>query len=124
MAPPALVIDRPIDHADLVGLYERVRVLLEAGDARVIVCDVGRIPEADFETVAILARLQLTARRCGGRVHVLNASSGLHEVLALAGLCHVVGVCPPSGPEAQRQPEHREEARGVEEERDPADPIA
>jgi hypothetical protein len=90
----------------------------------VVVCDFGRLPDADFETVAVLARLQLTARRCGGRVQVLNASSGLHDVLALAGLCHVVGVCPPLAIEAQRQPEHREEACGVEEERDPADPVA
>jgi hypothetical protein len=74
-------------------MCDRVRVLLERGRPGVVVCDVGRLPEASLEAVAVLARLQLTARRCGGRLQVLNASSGLHEVLSLAGLCDVVGVC-------------------------------
>lgn len=65
-APPVLVIDGPIDHADVVGLCERVRELLE----------------------------QLAARRSGGRIQVTGASSTLQEVLALAGLCDVLGAVP------------------------------
>ena len=73
----------------------------------------------------VVAELQLTARRCGGRIRVRNASSELHEVLALAGLSEVLGVlCPPLRLEASWQTEHREEAGGVEEKRDPGDPIA
>jgi hypothetical protein len=115
-APPALVIAGPVDAADVLRLYRRVRLLLQRGDRAPVVCDVGTLSDAGLGTVALLA--------CGGRIRVRNASSGLHEVLALAGLCEVLGVCPPLGLEASWQPEHREEAGGVEEERDSGDPIA
>jgi ABC-type transporter Mla MlaB component len=123
-APPALVITGPVEAADVLRLYRRVRFLLQRGDRAAVVCDVGTLSDAGLGTVALLAGLQLTARRCGGRIRVRNASSGLHEVLALAGLCEVLGVCPPLGLEASWQPEHREEAVGVEEERDSGDSIA
>ena len=124
-APPALVIAGPVDDADADRLSDRVRLLLEHGGAELVVCDVGSVSDAGLATVALLAELQLTARRCGGRIRVRNASSELHEVLALAGLCEVLGVlCPPLRLEASWQTEHREEAGGVEEKRDSGDPIA
>jgi ABC-type transporter Mla MlaB component len=123
-SPVRLVIDGPIEHADIVGLCDRVRLLLERDRANVVVCDVGLLRDAGLGTVALLARLQLTARRSGGRVQVRNASSGLHEVLALVGVCDVVGVCPPLRLEARGQTEHREETSGIEEEGDSGDPIA
>ena len=122
-APPALVIAGPVDDADADRLSDRVRLLLEHGGAELVVCDVGSVSDAGLATVALLAELQLTARRCGGRIRVRNASSELHEILALAGLCEVLGVFP-LRVEASRQPEHREEAGGVEEKRDSGDPIA
>jgi ABC-type transporter Mla MlaB component len=123
-APPALVIAGPVDDADADGLSDRVRLLLEPGGADLVVCDVGTLSGPGLATVALLAELQLTARRCGGRIRVRNASSELHEVLALAGLCEVLGLSLPLRVEASRQPEHREEAGGVEEKRDSGDPIA
>jgi len=123
-APPALVIAGPVDDADADRLADRVRLLLERGGAELVVCDVGSVSDAGFATIALLADLQITARRCGGRIRLRNASSELHEVLALAGLCEVLGVSLPLRVEASRQREHREEAGGVEEKRDSSDPIA
>ena len=119
---PGLIVGRPIDEAAVAGLCDRVRVLL-GGGADVVMCDVGGLSETGLGTVALLARLQLTARRLGGRVRVRNASAELHDVLWLAGLCGVVGACAPLPLEALGQAEQREEPGGVEEERDAADPV-
>jgi hypothetical protein len=66
---------------------------------------------ADLELVDALARLQLAACRCGCSVVVESAPSDVLELIELAGLSEVLGL------EPQRQPEQREERRGVEEER-------
>ena len=123
-APPDLVIEGPIAHADLVALSARVRKLLARGDADLVVCDVGGLGPSGLDAVAMLAQLQLAARRAGGRIEVIGASADLHEVLAIAGLCHALGLPPALCLEAGWQAEHREEASGVKEERDPADPVA
>jgi ABC-type transporter Mla MlaB component len=124
-AQPDLVIEGPIELADLVGLSARVRELLAPPrDAHRVVCDVGRLDPGGLDAVAMLAQLQLTARRAGGRIEVIGASPDLHEVLAMAGLCRALGLRPALCLEAGWQAEHREEASGVEEERDPADPVA
>lgn len=88
-----------------------------------MVCDVRGVSEASVAAISVLARLQLTARRLGGRVRVRNASPELHDLLALAGLCDVVGACPPLPVEALGQSEEREEFLGVEEEGDSSDPV-
>jgi len=122
--PPDLVIQGPIEHADPVGLSARVRELLARRDADLVVCDVGGLEPGGLDAVAMLAELQLTARRAGGRIEVIGASADLHEVLAMAGLCHALGLRPALCLEAGWQAEHWEESSGVEEERDPADPVA
>jgi hypothetical protein len=122
--PPDLVIQGPIEHADPVGLSARVRELLARRDADLVVCDVGGLEPDGLDAVAMLAELQLTARRAGGRIEVIGASADLHEVLAMAGLCHALGLRPALCLEAGWQAEHWEESSGVEEERDPADPVA
>jgi ABC-type transporter Mla MlaB component len=119
-----LVIDGPIDGADVFGLADHVRALLEGSGADPVVCDVAGLRGDHLAAVAVLARLQLTARRLGGHIQVRNASPELHDMLALVGLCEVVGARPPLGVEMGRETKYREEARGVEEERDAADPIA
>jgi hypothetical protein len=117
-----LLVRAPLDEAALAALCDRVRLLLERG-ADVVACVVPGRSANGIETVAVLARLQLTARRLGGNIRVRNASAELHEVLALVGLCEVVGPCAPLPLEARGQAEQREEPGGVEEERDAADPI-
>lgn len=123
-ARPDLVIEGPIQHADLVGLSARVLELLAGRDANLVLCDVGGLDPSGLDAVAMLAQLQLTALRAGGRIEVMGASADLHEVLAMAGLCHALGLRPALCLEAGWQAEHREEASGIEEEGDPADPVA
>ena len=118
-----LVISGQIDPGDVALLCERVRVLLESCDADHVICDVGGLDDPDAVTVNALARLQLTARRLGGRIRLRRAPAELVDLLAFAGLLEVV----PAGPlpfEPGGQPEQREPPGGVEEERDPGDPVA
>jgi hypothetical protein len=99
-------------------------VLLDGDQTRRLVCDVRELTDVDLGTVDALARLQLAARRLRGTVWLSHASVELEELLALAGLDGVVPCSPGSAVEPRGQPEEREELGRVEEERDPADPIA
>jgi hypothetical protein len=81
-----------------------------------IVYDAGALPP-DAHGVEALARLQLEARRRGETARVCGASGELRELLAFCGLSFVLGVERGLGVEVQRQPEEREDGRGVEEER-------
>jgi hypothetical protein len=89
-----------------------------------VICDVGRIASPDAAVVDALCRLQLEARRAGGVLKVRHASLALRELLQLTGLDGVVPLEERLRLDPPRQPEHREEARGVQEEHDPADPTA
>jgi hypothetical protein len=84
---------------------------------RTLGCQVGAL-EADAATLDLLARLQLSARRLGIEVHLLDASPELRELIAFAGLTYALRV------EVERQPEEREEPLGVEEEGQLDDPAA
>src|SRR5215212_1833832 len=88
--PRVLVIAGPIACADVPGLSARVTALLGAGGARVVVCDVAALGRPDAATVGALARLQLTARRLGGRIRLRHASPELRELLSFLGLDEVV----------------------------------
>jgi hypothetical protein len=90
----------------------------------VIGCDVSQLTDPDLGTVDELARLQLAAVRRGSRVRLINVTADLQGLLVLLGLDEVLGCGPGLGIEARRQAEHREKSRGVQEEGDPADPIA
>ena len=71
--------------------------------------------DASLVTVDALARISLNARRTGCRLVVCNAGPGLVELLNFAGLAGLLL-------ELQGQPEQREQAGGVEEERELDDP--
>jgi hypothetical protein len=88
----------------------------------VVLCDVGSLSDADLATVDALARLQLGAMRLGCDVRLERAPPELRELLGLLGLGEVVRCAAESGLQPGREAESREEARGVEEERDAADP--
>ena len=75
------------------GLCARVTALIEESGAELVVCDVADVSDPDCATVDALARIQLTARRLGSGLRLRGASDELHEVLAMAGLCEVVGLC-------------------------------
>jgi len=83
-----------------------------------IVCDVGALVHPDVGVVDSLARLHLVAKRLGYRLELLDTPQGLRDMLDLVGVRSVLGV------EPRRQAEEREEAPGVEEEGDPAEPMA
>ena len=76
-----------------------------------VLCDVSSLP-ADAAAVDLLARLQLAARRHGSELRLCGASRALRELIAFCGLAGVL----------EREPEEREEALGVEEERQLDDP--
>jgi ABC-type transporter Mla MlaB component len=108
-----LVIAGPIGAGDMPMLCERLRLLLVSSAAEVIVCDVDAL-EADAVTVDALARLQLTARRFGRQVRLQRASRELDQLLQFVGLAEVLATGTRSGVELERQPEEREQPRGVE----------
>ncbi|HEX2221730.1 MAG TPA: STAS domain-containing protein [Candidatus Limnocylindria bacterium] len=110
--------------ADLVRLCDGLRALLERSRARTVECDVGAVTNPDLATIDALARLQLTARRSGGRIRLRDASVELRELLELLGLRDALPCARASRLEARGQAEEREELRGVEEEGDAADPVA
>ena len=81
-------------------------------------CDLSALDDADLETIDLLARLQLAARRHGRTLQLLHAQPALRELVALAGLRLVLPV------EAGRQAEEGEDPFGVEEEGQLRDPAA
>ena len=81
-------------------------------------CDVAGVGDPDLRTVEALARVGLVARRLGTSIRLRGASVELLDLLAFCGLRLELLV------EGEREAEQREEARRVEEERDPGDPIA
>jgi ABC-type transporter Mla MlaB component len=115
-----LVIGDQISPAAMAGLCERVRGLLQGG-TQLIVCDVtGLAPDA--ATIDALARVQLTARRLGGRIRLRNACIELRELVALTGLSDVLPLCAPLRLEPRGKAEEGEQTRGVQEETDADDP--
>lgn len=80
----------------------------------VLVCELQG--PVDLCVVDALARLQLTARRCGGMLQVRVVGAELLGLLALVGLAEVL--------QPVRQPEAREERRGVQEVVDVDEPPA
>jgi hypothetical protein len=116
-----VVIAGPIVRAEIPGLCERVGASLQECHPGPVVCNVGAM-DPNAVTVEALARLQLTVRRMGRSVRFKDASPDLERLLCLAGLDEVLPCGPASGLEPRRQAEEREQARGVQEERDPGDP--
>ena len=118
------MVGGPIDAARAPALTDRVCAELDESGADVVVCDVAGVVEPDIGTVDELARAQLAALRRGCELRITEATERLRELLELTGLneavpCEDDGA---SGLDAGRKAEGGEEALGVEEERDPADP--
>jgi ABC-type transporter Mla MlaB component len=120
-SPPELVvaIRGPMRPDHLRRLCEALRAALEMRPAVVLVCEVSSVARLDLSVVDALARLALTARRCGRSLVVRRACPELRELLSLVGLASVPGF----GFEPGREPEEREPPGRVEEERDPGDAV-
>ena len=81
-------------------------------------CDVTGLEAADAQTIDLLARLQLAARRHGCALRMCHVSPALNGLITFAGLEAALGV------EPGRKPEQREDAVGIKEERQLDDPAA
>ncbi|GGY02240.1 STAS domain-containing protein [Streptomyces djakartensis] len=112
MTPPVLVLPGPVTRDEVNGLSDDVRALLRGARARVVVCDVGGLGPPGLAAVDLLARLQLAARRAGGRIRLRDPDPALRALLDLVGLRL----------EVEGQAEEREPALGVEEAVEPGDP--
>ena len=104
---------------DVSALCDRLASALDALPADRVECDCSGLITADLCTVEALARLELTAARHGSALVVDRAPPSLVELVAFAGLARILRL----GVEVGRQPEHREEAGGVQEEADAGDAV-
>jgi anti-anti-sigma factor len=118
-----LVVAGRVSAGDLPRLCARLQACVAAAADGVVVCDVRGLANADAVALDLLARLQLAARRQGGRIRLRGASRELRDLLAFTGLSAVlplemcVSLVEPRG-----EPEQREEALRVEERVDRHDP--
>ncbi|MFF7971795.1 STAS domain-containing protein [Streptomyces sp. NPDC007905] len=110
--PPVLTLAGPVTRNEVPGLCDGVRALLEATGARVVVCDVGGLGPPGLGVVDLLARLELAARRAGGRIRLRDPDPALPALLDLVGLRFQV----------EGQIEEGEPAPGVEEAVETGDP--
>ncbi|MEU3978799.1 STAS domain-containing protein [Streptomyces sp. NPDC026672] len=110
--PAVLVLDGRVGKGEVDGVCEVLRGLLGVGGGGVVVCDVSGVGAGGLGTVELLARLELTARRAGGRIRLRAPDPALLALLDLVGLRF----------EMEGQPEQREPPLRVEEEVEPGQP--
>lgn len=132
--PAVLVLPGLVAPGEVPGLCEAVRTLLGTTGAGVVVCDVENLGPPGLTAVDALARMELAARRAGGRIRLRGPDPALSALLDLVGLrfetCDGSGADGPPGSEclglfgavdAQGQSEEREPAGRVQEAVEPGD---
>ncbi|MER7680060.1 STAS domain-containing protein [Streptomyces sp. NPDC096934] len=112
ITPAVLVLPGPVTRDEVPRLCADVCARLAATGGGVVVCDVARLGQPGLATVDALARMELAARRMGGRIRLRGPAPPLRALLDLVGLRF----------ELEGQSEEREPARGVEEAVEPGDP--
>ncbi|MYU25747.1 STAS domain-containing protein [Streptomyces sp. SID8352] len=110
--PPVLVLSGPVSPAGTPRRCAELRALLAAARTGVVVCEVAGLGPPGLAAVDLLARLELTARRAGGRIRLRGAGPALRGLLDLVGLRF----------ETERQAEQREPPGGVQEAVETGDP--
>jgi ABC-type transporter Mla MlaB component len=120
LATIRLVLQGPMAEDEVRALCEWLGDLLDASSADRVECDCVELTAPDLRMVDALAKLQLAAARHGSTLVLRRAPPSLVELVAFAGLARILRL----GVQVERQPEHREETGGVQEEGDAADPIA
>ncbi|WP_338900316.1 STAS domain-containing protein [Streptomyces sp. TG1A-60] len=110
--PAVLVLPGPVTRDEVPRLCDEVRARLEGAGGGVLVCDVAGIGPPGLGVIDVLARLQLAARRAGGRIRLRDPDPALRALLGLVGLALDV----------EGQVEEGEPAGGVEEAVEPGDP--
>lgn len=110
-----LTLTGPVAREQATGLGDAVFALLagsgSGSDAGVVVCDVAGIGPPGLAAVDLLARLQLAARRAGGRIRLRAPDPALRALLDLVGL----------PVEVEGEAEEGEPALGVEVEVEPGE---
>ncbi|WP_353944380.1 STAS domain-containing protein [Streptomyces sp. HUAS MG91] len=114
-APSVVVVAGPIRPADVPELCDRVRAAHRGAgaDGGDIVCDVSGVTATDVDTLDALARMQLAARRAGGRIRLRDPSPQLALLLRLTGLGEALGI-QPLGDAEEREPPLGEVQEAVE----------
>ncbi|MFE7837819.1 STAS domain-containing protein [Streptomyces sp. NPDC057474] len=110
--PAVLVLPGPVTRDEVPRLCAEVRARLEGTGGGVLVCDVAGIGPPGLGTVDALARMQLAAKRAGGRIRLRDPDPALCALLHLVGLAFDV----------EGQVEEGEPAGGVEEAVESGDP--
>ncbi|MFE5144526.1 STAS domain-containing protein [Streptomyces fagopyri] len=113
MTPAVLVLPAAVTRDEVPRLCADVSARLAAAGGGVVVCDLAGLGPPGLATVDALARMELAARRAGGRIRLRDPAPPLRALLDLVGLRF----------ELEGQTEEREPASGVEEaveSRDPA----
>jgi anti-anti-sigma regulatory factor len=110
--PPVLMLAGPVTRSQVPGWCDDVGSLLRTTGARVVVCDAGGLGPPGLDAVELLARLELAARRAGGRIRLRDPDPALLALLDLVGLRFQV----------EGETEQGEPPLGVEEEVEPCDP--
>ncbi|MGW5457297.1 STAS domain-containing protein [Streptomyces sp. NPDC003996] len=110
--PAVLVLPGPVTRDEVAALCAQVQKLLAGGGPRIVVCDVAGLGPPGLAAVDLLARLELAARRAGGRIRLRDPDPALHALLDLVGLRFQV----------EGEAEEREPALGVEEAVETGDP--
>jgi anti-anti-sigma regulatory factor len=114
-----VVVDRPAALDAVDPLCERVRATITESGARVLVCDVRALEDADELALETLARLQLTAKRAHAVMRLVEVGPRLGDLLAASGFDDLAPEWR-SGLEVYGDVEEREQ-RGVDEEVDAGD---
>jgi anti-anti-sigma regulatory factor len=113
------VVDRPAALQQVDALCARVHAAIRSAAARVLVCDVSALDEADELALETVARLRLTARRTHASMRLVGVAPQLDDLLDAAGLAGIVRERW-SGLEPTGHAEEREQF-GVDEEVDAGD---
>ncbi|WP_333737445.1 STAS domain-containing protein [Streptomyces sp. IBSBF 2806] len=106
-----LTLTGPVAREQATGLGDAVFALLAGEETGVVVCDVAGIGPPGLAAVELLARLQLAARRAGGRIRLRGPDPALRALLDLVGI----------PVEVEGEAEEGEPALGVEVEVEPGE---
>ncbi|MFE7762739.1 STAS domain-containing protein [Streptomyces sp. NPDC057438] len=110
--PAVLVLPGPLTRDEVPRLCAEVRARLEKTGGGTVVCDVAGIGPPGLAAVDALARMQLAARRAGGRIRLRDPAPALRALLRLVGLAF----------EVEGEAEEGEPAGGVQEAVESGDP--
>jgi anti-anti-sigma regulatory factor len=85
-----LTLPAVLEPGAVTGLCQRLEAILDDPHVTSATVDTGALCRPDITAVDALARLQLTARRRGSRLNVVQLPPEMQDLLALTGLNDVL----------------------------------